>query len=31
MLKDLMKTEGTVKVREALKEYLKGLKTGKCG
>ncbi|XP_019404760.1 PREDICTED: activator of 90 kDa heat shock protein ATPase homolog 2 isoform X1 [Crocodylus porosus] len=27
MLKDLMKTEGTVKVREALKEYLKALKT----
>ncbi|KYO23641.1 activator of 90 kDa heat shock protein ATPase homolog 2 isoform X2 [Alligator mississippiensis] len=27
VLKDLMKTEGTVKVREALKEYLKALKT----
>lgn len=31
ILKDLMKTTGTAKVREALGEYLKALKTGKEG
>lgn len=31
ILKDLMKTTGTAKVREALGEYLKALKTGKGG
>ena len=30
-LKDLMRTTGTAKVREALGEYLKALKTGKEG
>lgn len=29
ILKDLMKTAGTAKVREALGDYLKALKTGK--
>ncbi|NXE77242.1 AHSA2 ATPase, partial [Cochlearius cochlearius] len=29
VLKDLMRTEGTTKVREALRDYLKALKTGK--
>ncbi|NXL47202.1 AHSA2 ATPase, partial [Podilymbus podiceps] len=29
VLKDLMRTEGTAKVREALRDYLKALKTGK--
>jgi hypothetical protein len=31
ILKDLMKTAGIAKVREALGEYLKALKTGKEG
>ena len=31
ILKDLMKTAGTAKVREALGDYLKALKTGKEG
>lgn len=31
ILKDLMRTTGTAKVREALGEYLKALKTGKEG
>lgn len=31
VLKDLMKTAGTAKVREALGDYLKALKTGKEG
>lgn len=31
VLKDLMKTAGTAKVREALGDYLKALKTGKGG
>lgn len=31
ILKDLMKTEGTAKVREAIGDYLKALKTGKEG
>jgi len=31
ILKDLMKTAGTAKVREALGDYLKALKTGKDG
>lgn len=31
ILKDLMRTTGTAKVREALGEYLKALKTGKGG
>uniref|UniRef100_A0A8C4TR97 Activator of Hsp90 ATPase AHSA1-like N-terminal domain-containing protein n=1 Tax=Falco tinnunculus TaxID=100819 RepID=A0A8C4TR97_FALTI len=29
VLKDLMRTEGTTKVRQALRDYLKALKTGK--
>lgn len=31
ILKDLRKTAGTAKVREALGDYLKALKTGKGG
>lgn len=31
ILKDLMKTAGTAKVREALGDYLEALKTGKEG
>lgn len=31
ILKDLMKTAGTAKVREALGDYLKALKTDKGG
>lgn len=31
ILKDLMKTAGTARVKEALGDYLKALKTGKEG